>query len=126
MALINVEWPYWYDAFFAQVLSYFSVDVLFTVGILVVSDVLPQKDQALAGAIFNTLGQFGTSIGLAVMGVISNSVTKQSRYSNKDSPDALEAGYRATFWATFALMIITCCIGALGLRKIGKVGAKRD
>lgn len=100
--------------------------MLFTVGILVVSEVFPERDQALAGAIFNTLAQFGTSIGLAVMGIITNSVTRQSQYQSQTSPDALEAGYRATFWATFALMIITCCIGAFGLRKIGKVGVKRD
>lgn len=100
--------------------------MLFTVAILVVSDVLPESDQALAGAIFNTLAQFGTSIGLAVMGVISSSVTKQSRYASKTSPEALEAGYRATFWAAFAFMITTCCIGTFGLRKISKVGIKRD
>lgn len=100
--------------------------VLNTVGILVVSDVFPERDQALAGAIFNTLAQFGTSIGLAVMGVIANSVTRRTQYPSKDSPDALEVGYRATFWATFALMVITCCIGAFGLRKIGKVGVKQD
>ncbi len=100
--------------------------MLFTVGILVISDVFPERDQSLAGAIFNTLAQFGTSIGLAVMGVISNSVTGQSKYESKTSPEALEAGYRATFWAAFAFMIITRCIGAFGLRKIGTVGVKRD
>lgn len=86
----------------------------------------PEGDQALAGAVYNTLAQFGISIGLAVMGVVANSVTKHSHYPSKNSPDALEAGYKASFWATFGLMIICCCIGAFGLRKIGKVGVKRD
>ena len=126
MALINSQWPYWYDAFFAQILSYFSVDVLFTVGILIVSDVFPARTQSLAGAVFNTLGQFGTSIGLCVMGVISNAVTRGSGYADKTSPDALLEGYRATFWASFAFMLIACCVAALGLRNIGKVGGKRD
>ena len=126
MALINSHWPYWYDAFFAQILSYFCVDVLFTVGILIVSDVFPTSTQALAGAVFNTLGQFGMSIGLCVMGIISNSVTRESGYADKTSPEALLEGYRATFWASFAFMLIACCVAALGLRKIGKVGTKTD
>jgi hypothetical protein len=43
MAMINPHWPYWYDAFFAQLLSPLSADVLFTVGLLVVSDVFPTR-----------------------------------------------------------------------------------
>ena len=126
MAVINTKWPYWYDAFFAQMLMYFSVDVLFTVGILVISDVFPPRTQALAGAIFNVMNQFGPSIGLAVMGVIASSVTQQSDHPDKSSPEALEDGYRATFWAAMVWMLVTCCIGVFGLRKIGKVGVKRD
>ncbi|KAG8533994.1 uncharacterized protein KY384_000836 [Bacidia gigantensis] len=120
MAVINKNWPYWYDAFFAQFLMYFSVDVLFTVGSFVISDVFPPQTQALAGAIFNVMNQFGTSLGLAVMGVIASAVTKQSDIADKASPEALEAGYRATFWAAMAWMLVTCCIGVFGLRKIGK------
>lgn len=126
MAVIDSKWPYWYDAFFAQILSYVFVDIIFTVGILVVSDVFPARMQSLAGAVFNTLVQFGSSIGLCVMGVISNAVTRESEYADKTSPNALLAGYRATFWASFAFMLVTSCIAALGLRKVGKVGAKRD
>lgn len=126
MAIINSQWPYWYDAFFAQVLSYFCVDVIFTVGILIVSDVFPPQMQSLAGAVFNTLGQFGLSIGLCVMGVISHTVTQKSGFQDKNSPSALEEGYKATFWASFAIMLITCCIAAGGLRKVEKVGAKRE
>ena len=126
MAVVNIKWPYWYDAFFAQILMYFSVDVLFTVGILIISDVFPPRTQALAGAIFNIMNQFGTSIGLAVMGVIASSVTQQSDHPDKGSPEALEDGYRATFWAAMVWMLLACCIGIFGLRKVGKVGVKRD
>lgn len=100
--------------------------MLFTVGILIVSDVFPDRTQALAGAVFNTVAQFGISLGLAAMGIISTTVTQQSKYPNKGSAEALEEGYRATFWAATAWMLLTCAIGAYGLRKIGKVGLKRD
>ena len=48
MALIDIKDPYWYNAFFAQVLAPLSVDLLFTVGILIVADSFPQRTQALA------------------------------------------------------------------------------
>ena len=72
--------------------------VIFTVGILLVSEVFPDRTQALAGAVFNTVGQFGQAIGLALIGVVSDSVTHNSKYADKSSPDALLVGYRAGFW----------------------------
>lgn len=128
MAVINVEWPYWYDAFFAQALSPISADILFTVALLVISDVFPQRTQALAGAVFNTVSQFGNSLGLTVTAVISSLATKHAAASPADdqSPGPLLVGYRAGFWAAFAWMMCAFFIGGYGLRKIGKVGMKRD
>lgn len=126
MALINPQWPYWYDAFFSQLLAPISFDVLATVGLLVVSDVFPARTQALAGAVFNTLGQLGISIGLTTMSLISTTVTRDSRLVDKESPQALMEGYRASFWTSLAWMITACVIGGAGLRRVGKVGMKRD
>lgn len=125
MALIHIDWPYWYNAFFAQILSPLSADTLFTVGLLVVSDVFPTRTQALAGAVFNTVAQFGTSIGLTVMAVISSSSTMHSGKPISSS-DGLMIGYRASFWAAFAWMALACLIGAFGLRGMGRVGLKRE
>ena len=93
---------------------------------LVVSDAFPERTQALAGGVFNTLSQFGTSLGLTVMAVISTSATQGTRYREKTTPEALMVGYRASFWTAFAWMLIACLIGGFGLRKAGKVGLKRD
>lgn len=100
--------------------------MIFTVGILLVSEVFPDRTQALAGAVFNTVTQFGQAMGLALMGVVSGSVTHNSRYADKNAPGALLAGYRAGFWTCTGFMALTCFIGALGLRKSGRVGLKRD
>lgn len=126
MATINPSWTYWRAAFPAQLLEPLSVDVLWTVGLLVVSEAFPEDTQALAGGVFNTVGQLGNSIGLAVMGVISTSATQNSHLASKQSPEALMVGYRASFWAAFAWMILACLMGGWGLRKVGKVGLKRD
>lgn len=100
--------------------------VIFTVANLIITDIFPPTTQALAGAVFSTVAQFGTSIGLAVTAVIAASVTEKSAFVEKKSPEALMEGYRAVFWACFAAMGTASVVGALGLRKVGKVGEKRE
>jgi hypothetical protein len=101
-------------------------EVIFTVANLIITDVFPTNTQALAGAVFNTVSQFGTSIGITIAAIISASVTNKSSYQRKNSPDALMLGYRAVFWTCFGIMILACGVGAVGLRKVGKVGLKRE
>jgi MFS family permease len=103
-----------------------SSDVLFTVGLLVISAVFPARTQALGGAVFNTCAQLGTSIGLTVTSVIADSRTAASNEIDKTSANALMAGYRAVFWALFAWMVCVCLVGAGGLRNMGKIGMKHD
>lgn len=75
---------------------------------------------------FNTCAQLGTSIGLTITSVISDSRTAGTSFEDKSSPQALMTGYRAVFWALFAWMIVVLCAGVAGLRKVGKIGVKRD
>ena len=100
--------------------------VLFTVAALIVTSAFPDKTQALAGAVFQTLAQLGTSLGLAVMASISSSATEKSQNSVKTSPGALMVGYRLTFWVSFSWALLAVVIGGLGLRKAGRVGLKRE
>jgi len=93
---------------------------------LIITDAFTPKTQGLAGAVFNVVAQFGTSIGLTIFAIISAGVTQGSPYENKKSPEALMLGYRAVFWTCFGLMMAACCFGAWGLRKVGKVGLKRE
>ena len=103
-----------------------SPDVLFTVGLLVISAVFPVRTQALGGAVFNTCSQLGTSIGLTITAVVGDSRTAASGEVDKTSPSALMTGYRAVFWALFAWMLVVCLVGAFGLRRVGKIGIKQD
>lgn len=126
MALTNPIWPYWYTAFPAQILSPVSIDIIFTIGLLVISAAFPPETQALAGAVFNTVAQFGSSLGLTLMQVISSTVTELSPIEDKTSPSALDVGYKASFWAAFASMALAVIIGFVGLRKMERVGLKED
>lgn len=72
------------------------------------------------------MSQVGISIGLTISSVVASSVTENSAYEDKTSASALMEGYRATFWLLFGLTLLTSVVGVVGLRKLGRVGQKRD
>ncbi|PKX91192.1 putative MFS transporter [Aspergillus novofumigatus IBT 16806] len=123
MAVIQPSWPYWGNAFVAQLLQAVSFNALYTIGLIIITNSFPDDTQALAGAVFNTAAQFGSALGLAILQVISTVVTEES---GADETGALMAGYRASFWTMFGFMILCTLVGYFGLRKAGKVGLKRD
>ncbi|KAK2593187.1 hypothetical protein QQS21_009116 [Conoideocrella luteorostrata] len=126
MALIKPEWPYWYAAFPAQLLHPLSADVLFCVGLIIISQLFPENTKALAGAVFNTVAQFGTALGLAAVGIVADSVTEHSQYRNKTSPAALFEGYKAAFWVAFGLALAIAAISIIGLRKVGSANEVQE
>jgi MFS family permease len=135
MALVNPKWSYWYMEFWAQIFSPMSGDVLFTVGLLIVSDEFPEQMQALAGAVFNTVAQFGMSLGMGVCQVVALGVSGTEEHdssvntrSTKDSNSEGQSlqGYQASFWTMFAIMVTCTMIALGGLRKAGRVGVKRE
>ena len=123
MAVIKTQAPYWSNAFVAQLLAPISTDILFTVGLIVISENFPDNTQALAGAVFNTASQFGQALMLAILQVVSSMVTKES--NKRPERLAVMEGLRASFWAMFAFMM-ACVVFGVGLRKTGRVGLKRD
>lgn len=126
VALSNPRASYWEFSFPAMALNAVGADTLFTVSNLVITSVFPEKTQGLAGGVFNTVSQIGKTVGLATAAVIAASVTADSKYEDKQSPDALFVGYQAAYWYSFALCLLTVVINFWGLKNIGKVGAKKD
>lgn len=134
MAVVNPRWSYWTAPFWAVFLNAIGADVLFTISNLIITSVFPAKTQGLAGGVFNTIAQIGKSVGLATSAVVAASVTARMRDGDTkvgeghagDTPESLMEGYRATFWYIFALGLATVAISIWGLRKIGKVGVKRE
>ncbi len=107
---------------------------MFTVANLIITDVFPDDTQALAGAVFHTVSQFGSTIGVAVAAVISANVTSNSLSNLASSSSAnkavnelaLLAGYRAVFWTCFAAGVAASIVGAIGLRGIGIIGKRGE
>lgn len=151
MALIDPAWTYWRAAFWAVLLCPVNADgdkkppflirireinasltiypvpaVIFTVANLIITDAFSENTQALAGGVFNTMAQFGYSVGIMLMAITQTAVTNSSVYEDNASPEALMEGYRAAFWLCFGFQAVACPIGVWGLRKAGRVGLKRD
>lgn len=95
--------------------------VLFVVSALIITSSFPDSTHALAGAVFSTLSQFGASVGLASVSLISSTVAKRSH-----DPSALLQGYRACFWTLLGAAIATCLAGGLGLRRMSEKGMKKE
>jgi Na+/melibiose symporter-like transporter len=126
MAFAKRDSLYWSHAFLANCFNPVGADSLYTVANLLITNIFPPRTHGLAGGVFNTVAQIGRSVGLASVAVIAASVTRDSHYKDKHSPEALLEGYNATFWFCFALIAVTFVTVGLGLRKAGKVGHKRD
>ncbi|OCL08656.1 MFS general substrate transporter [Glonium stellatum] len=117
---------YWSYEFLAVLFNPVGADTFFTISNLLITSVFPTKTQVLAGGVFNTIAQIGKSVGLATSAVIANSVTAHPSFGDKQSPEALLEGYRATFWYCFALSLTTLVVCLLGLGNIGRVGVKQE
>lgn len=141
MAVVPPSWNYWYLEFWAQIFAPLSLDVLFTIGLIIVSSNFPKEMQALAGAIFSTVGLFGHSFGIGMCQLVAIGVMgrKGEREEGNEGGEAAHSGafagydgsamldgFRAAFWMQFACMIATALLAVYGLRKTGKVGLKRE
>ncbi|KAI0907266.1 MFS general substrate transporter [Ustulina deusta] len=123
MALVNPSLPYWAMAFPATFLSPIAADIVLVIANLSITSIFPSETHGLAGGVTNTVAQLGTTFGLNLTAILATVVTRESKFADKDSPDALLVGYRASFWASFGATVFMLFIVAFGLRRIGKVGS---
>lgn len=117
---------YWKFAAPGIFLNVIGADCLFTISNLVITSHFPQKTQALAGGVFNTIAQVGKSTGLATAAVLAASVTEKTESKSAVVSDALFEGYHAVFWYCFALSTSSLAFSCWGLRRVGKVGEKKE
>lgn len=124
LAVMREDASYWEFEFPAVALIPISTDVLYTISQLIITAEFDERTQALAGGVFNTVGQIGKTVGLALSAVVASSVTRKLGSNNHE--DDLLRGYRAAWWFTFAAAVTCIIVTVLGLRNIGKVGLKRE
>jgi hypothetical protein len=105
-ALIKTGASYWAFGFPAAVLSVCGADFVFSTGTLFVAKVALPGEQSLAGALFLTMTQLGTSFGLTVSTIVFDRVVQ------RQPGNGGLAGYRAAQWTAFGF-------GLFGLSFLG-------
>ncbi|KJA16450.1 hypothetical protein HYPSUDRAFT_147747 [Hypholoma sublateritium FD-334 SS-4] len=116
-AVINPAITYWAFGFTATVLSVMGADFVFSAGTLFIARVALPHEQSVAGALFNTMTQLGTAVGVTVTTVVYNNVG--SRLAPGEDVLAM---YRAAQWTAFAFGILATVIGVICFRGVGVVG----
>ncbi|KIM37308.1 hypothetical protein M413DRAFT_20342 [Hebeloma cylindrosporum] len=116
-AIIVPATTYWAYAFVASVASVMGADLVFSAGTLFIAKFALPHEQSVAGALFNTMTQLGTAVGVTVTTVVFN------RVGTKVAPggDMLRM-YRAAQWTAFAFGIIATTLGIVFFRGVGVVG----
>ncbi|KAL6873077.1 MFS general substrate transporter [Trichoderma novae-zelandiae] len=115
----------------AMVLSVIGSDTTWPCLTLFTSRALPREDQAVGGALINSVGQFGRSIGLAISTAIQTAVMANGRgLPVKDAggivpwdPESLR-GLRAASWLNFAFGVVSMGVVLVAfwtLEIVGKV-----
>lgn len=120
---IPPETTYWAYGFPAMSLMAFGVDTVFPCLGLFTTQALPRKDQALAGAMYQTVSGVGRSIGSAIAAAIQTAVqNRQSVRSYADQREAFLKGLRAALWFDVGVLGVCLVVTVVGLRNIGKIG----
>lgn len=130
-AVIQPSAPYWAFGFPASVLSVFGADFVFASGTLFVAKISLAHEQSLAGALFQTMTQLGTSFGLAITTIIYDStLTRRSRdagvqvnESGTNAPGFAQLdAYQAATWGAFGFGVAGAVLAAVFLSSVGVVG----
>ncbi|OTB06559.1 hypothetical protein M426DRAFT_318956 [Hypoxylon sp. CI-4A] len=126
---IPPDTSYFAYGFPAFILSVIGADISWPTLTLFTSKSLPQEDQALGGALINSMGQIGRAIGLAITTAIQTAVTARDRglpveKSGKIQPwePASLAGLRASIWFNFGLAVCCTLVVVVYFRGTGIVG----
>ena len=137
LALINPSTTYWAFAFPATCLVVIGADFIFSAGSLFIAKFALPHEQSLAGALFNTMTQLGTAVGVTVSTIVFDSVARRAG-AEKDNLIA----YHAAQWTTFTFgsigkslpepmkdhLISKCSlasiIGVVAFRGMGAAGAR--
>lgn len=114
-----------------MVLCVSGADTLYPTLTLFVAKSLPHEDQALGGALINSVGQIGRAIGLAIATAVQTAVIAREKGVGVESvgelkpwDEALKVGIRSTAWLNAALAFVAIGVVLAFFRGAGKVGGK--
>lgn len=102
-------------------LAAFGADTVYPCLGLFTTQSLPRKDQALAGAMFQTVSGIGRAISLSIASAIETAVQTKDE-ENVDAMEALLNGFRSVQWFNVGCAATALIATVIGLRNMGKIG----
>ncbi|KAF9048977.1 major facilitator superfamily domain-containing protein [Panaeolus papilionaceus] len=121
-AIIDPQATYWAHAFPSSILAVMGADLVFSAGTLFIAKFSLPHEQSVSGALFNTMTQLGTAVGVTVTTVVYNSVTSKRGVVHRGQD--IEP-YRAAFWTAFAFGVVATALGIFFFRGVGVVGTRK-
>ncbi|KAJ3575022.1 hypothetical protein NP233_g1365 [Leucocoprinus birnbaumii] len=120
-ALIDPKATYWAFGFPATITSVIGVDFVFTAGTLYIAKIALPHEQSLAGALFQTMVQLGTSAGITISTVVFDRVS----LSLKEGEDNIKS-YRAAHWTCCAFALCAALLSLVVFRGVGVPGHRKE
>ncbi|KAJ7218209.1 MFS general substrate transporter [Mycena rebaudengoi] len=120
-AVIDPRASYWAFGFPAACLSVVGMDFVFAAGTLFIAGVSSPDEQSVAGGVFQTMTQLGTSIGVTVSTIVFN---RLKQHTLQTGPDTLIA-YRGAMWSACVFGIAATVLGLVFFRGVGTVGSSK-
>ncbi|KAK2466613.1 hypothetical protein APHAL10511_000871 [Amanita phalloides] len=132
LAVVIPSAPYWAFGFPSAVFAVFGADFVFAAGTIYVAKVVKPNEQSLSGALFQTMTQIGTSIGVSVTTIVFDRVLAQDARKlgvliddttqNLAPKSAQLKAYQAAQFTAFAFGMIATVFVLLFFRGVGIIG----
>ncbi|KAK7677746.1 hypothetical protein QCA50_019298 [Cerrena zonata] len=130
-AVINPDAVYWAFGFPAAIIAVVGADFVFAAGSIYIAKLALPHEQSLAGGLFQTMAQLGTSFGLAITTIVFDRVRAEQSlklgvvidsHGSNAPPDAQLKAYRAAQWTVMGFGVLASILGVIFLRGVGVVG----
>ncbi|KIK51431.1 hypothetical protein GYMLUDRAFT_50532 [Collybiopsis luxurians FD-317 M1] len=121
-AVINPNAVYWAFGFPAAIISVVGADFVFACGTMYVAKNCLPHEQSVGGAVFQTMTQLGTALGVTVSTIVFNRVLESKATDTAGLPQLLTLpAYKAACWSGFAFGMCACLLTIIFLR-VGIIG----
>ncbi|KAJ7119225.1 hypothetical protein C8R43DRAFT_86627 [Mycena crocata] len=117
-ALIRPSAVYWAFGFPAAVCSVVGADFLFAAGMLFVANAVGEGEQSLAGGVFQTMTQLGTTFGVTASTIVFNHVKQDAVRTGADPLGS----YHAAMWTGVAFGGLATLLALVTFRGAGTIG----
>ncbi|WVQ78178.1 hypothetical protein IAT38_000261 [Cryptococcus sp. DSM 104549] len=109
-AIKPVGVTYWANEFVSCIMNPFGADFTVGIGSVLISNLVGEDQQSLAGALFQTALQIASTVGVCICSLLQTVVTEQK--------GSLLTGLRDTFWMMAGFSWLSAIIAAITLRKV--------